>query len=189
MFIVLSQICRDDVDFFVKKGSSEGELESQLSDEFYPPRFKVFFSSTKENDTFIDGKIAFTGATSNLEFNMHLDLHDSVNPANSSASKFQYFYLKYYFIVAVDAGTQTEGQTVSAGKISWTFICFCINNIIFHSTISCEYNFLDQPTWYDKQSFCYSGALSFIECGSILTCMLMQISIKTRTLLRDTFNI
>ena len=87
-----SQICRDDVDFFVRRRLSERELKFQLGDMFYPPRFKVCFSSTKVNDTFSDGKIAFTGATTNIEYNVHLDLHDSINPAISSASKFQYFY-------------------------------------------------------------------------------------------------
>ena len=70
----ISQIFRSDVDFFVKKRLSQGEQECLQSDDFYPPRFDMFFASFQENATLSDGKIAFRGATSDIEFNIHLDL-------------------------------------------------------------------------------------------------------------------
>ena len=74
------QVFCSDVDFFVKEDISEGELLCLQSDEFYPPRFEVFFASFKENATLSDGKIAFNGATSGIKFNLDLDLPDITSP-------------------------------------------------------------------------------------------------------------
>ena len=82
----ISQIFRSEVDFFFKRRLSQGELECLQSDDFYPPRFDVFFASFQENATLSDGKIAFRGATSNIEFNIHLDLpHPRTRPVASHA--------------------------------------------------------------------------------------------------------
>ena len=62
---------------------SEEELECLQSDEFYPPRFEVFFASVQENATLSDGKIAFRGATTDIEFNVHLDLPSPITPTSS----------------------------------------------------------------------------------------------------------
>ena len=58
--VLSMQIFRSEVDFFLKERISEGELEELESEEFYPPRFQVFFASPSQtqNTTFTDGKIA-----------------------------------------------------------------------------------------------------------------------------------
>ena len=70
------------MDFFAKHKLSEEELECLQSDEFYPPRFEVFFASFQENATLSDGKIAFRGATTDIEFNVHLDLSSPIPPVH-----------------------------------------------------------------------------------------------------------
>ena len=77
----LIQIFRSDVDFFVKRGLSQRELECLRSDEFYPPRFKVFFASLQKNAILSGGKIAFRGATTPVEFGIHLPPDPLVSPA------------------------------------------------------------------------------------------------------------
>ncbi|CAI8016747.1 hypothetical protein GBAR_LOCUS10257, partial [Geodia barretti] len=73
-------VFHSEVDFFVKDDISEGELQCLQSDEFYPPRFEVFFASLKENATLGDGQITFSGATSGIKFNLDLDLPDFTSP-------------------------------------------------------------------------------------------------------------
>ena len=85
------QVFRSEVDFFVKDNISEGELLRLQSDEFYPPRFEVFFASFKENATLSDGQITFSGATSGIKFNLDLDLPDFTSPpVTSPAGKIEY---------------------------------------------------------------------------------------------------
>ena len=67
------------MDFFVRGRISEEDLQCLQSDDFYPPRFQVFFVSFKDNATLSDGKIAFNGATSDLEFDIHLNSQHSRN--------------------------------------------------------------------------------------------------------------
>ncbi|CAI8005673.1 hypothetical protein GBAR_LOCUS4357 [Geodia barretti] len=84
-------VFRSEVDFFVKDNISEGELQCLQSDEFYPPRFEVFFASFKENATLSDGQITFSGATSGIKFNLDLDLPDFTSPpVTSPAGKIEY---------------------------------------------------------------------------------------------------
>ncbi|CAI8033894.1 hypothetical protein GBAR_LOCUS19112, partial [Geodia barretti] len=78
------KVFRSEVDFFVKDNISEGELLCLQSDEFYPPRFEVFFASFKENATLSDGQITFSGATSGIKFNLDLDLPDFTSPPVTS---------------------------------------------------------------------------------------------------------
>ena len=68
------QIFRNEVDFFAKRRLSQGELECLRSDEFYPPRFDIFFASFQESSTLSDGNIAFRGAINDIEFNVYLDI-------------------------------------------------------------------------------------------------------------------
>ena len=71
---------RSEVDFFAKEGSAR-----PCSDEFYPPRFEVFYAPSHEDPTLSGGKIAFQGATTPIEFD--IDFHSScpttptVNPS------------------------------------------------------------------------------------------------------------
>ena len=74
------QVFRSEVDFFVKDDISEGELQCLQSDEFYPPRFEMFFAFFKENATLDDGQITFSGATIGIKFNLDLDLPDFTSP-------------------------------------------------------------------------------------------------------------
>ena len=74
------QIFRSDVDFFIREDVTEEELQILQSDEFYPPRFEVFFASFRENATLSDAKISFSGATTDIVFDIHLDVPDHINP-------------------------------------------------------------------------------------------------------------
>ena len=69
------------MDFFVKGRLSQGELECLQSDEFYPPRFRVYIASLQENAIFSGGKIAFRGATTDIEFDIHLTPDPLTSPA------------------------------------------------------------------------------------------------------------
>ena len=80
------QICRSEVDFFLKKRISKGELECLQSHEFYPPRFQVFFASHQENPTLTGGKIAFRGTTSDIEFDTYFNFPDNL-PITPPAGK------------------------------------------------------------------------------------------------------
>ena len=77
------QIFRSDVDFFIKKNVTEEELQLVQSDEFYPPRFEVFFASSRENATLSDAEITFSGAATNIKFNIHLDIPDHITPQST----------------------------------------------------------------------------------------------------------
>ncbi|CAI8057378.1 hypothetical protein GBAR_LOCUS31267 [Geodia barretti] len=114
------KIFRSEVDFFVKRRLSQGELECLKSDDFYPPRFDVFFASFQENATLSDGKIAFRGATSDIEFNIHLDLpHPRTRPVASHAPTTE----------TRDIGSQTEelpvGNSVASQLASGSNVHEC----------------------------------------------------------------
>ena len=72
------------MDFFVKGGLSKGELECLQSDEFYPPRFRVYIASLQKNAILSGGKIAFGGATTDIEFDIHLPPDPLVSPPTLS---------------------------------------------------------------------------------------------------------
>ena len=120
------------MDFFVKRRLSQGELECLKSDDFYPPRFDVFFASFQENATLSDGKIAFRGATSDIEFNIHLDVpHPRTRPvAIHAPSKLELIkvneiiYLHFYIIATEtrDIGSQTEELPVGM----YVQLCTCM---------------------------------------------------------------
>ena len=75
------------MDFFLNERISEGELEELQSDEFYPPRFQVFFASPQTQSMALSGgKIAFKGATSPIEFDIHLNLPPTPDPTTTSAT-------------------------------------------------------------------------------------------------------
>ena len=99
---------RSDVDFFVKRSPSEGEL----NDKFYPPRFEGYFASFRENATLNGGKIAFKGATSGIVYDIHLDC----STANQGKLSCSYsFYNSGYFTEAVDMSAQTKSQPEPLG--------------------------------------------------------------------------
>ena len=106
--IALIQVFRSDVDFFVKRSPSEGEL----NDKFYPPRFEGYFASFRENATLNGGKIAFKGATSGIVYDIHLDC----STANQGKLSCSYsFYNSGYFTEAVDMSAQTKSQPEPLG--------------------------------------------------------------------------
>ena len=68
------------MDFFVKGSLSEEDKERLQNDEFYPPRFRVYIASLQENAILSGGKIAFRGATTDIEFGIHLPPDPLVSP-------------------------------------------------------------------------------------------------------------
>jgi hypothetical protein len=88
-----TKVFRSEVDFFVKRRLSEGELNTLMSDKFYPPRFEGYFACFRANATLDDGKIVFKGATSDIVYDIHLDCPTAI-PAKE----------------AVDMSTPTESQ-------------------------------------------------------------------------------
>ena len=70
----------------------------QSSDEFYPPQFEVFFVSYKENATLSDGKVSFKGATTDIEFDTHLDTHVPITPPEGKTTLLSYLQA-YIFIL------------------------------------------------------------------------------------------
>ncbi|CAI8025142.1 hypothetical protein GBAR_LOCUS14554 [Geodia barretti] len=92
-----NKIYRCDVDFFVKGKISAKTMKKREKDDLYPPRFEMFFVSSKENATFSGGKIAFRGATSGIKFDIHLDSPETPRPVAASAA-------------TIDASSQTEDQ-------------------------------------------------------------------------------
>ncbi|CAI8051843.1 hypothetical protein GBAR_LOCUS28378 [Geodia barretti] len=89
-----TKVFRSEVDFFVKRRLTEGELNTLKSDKFYPPRFEGYFASFRENATLDDGKIVFKGATSDIVYDIHLDCPTAI-PAIKEA---------------VDMSTHTESK-------------------------------------------------------------------------------
>ena len=75
---------RSDVDFFVKRRFSEGEL----NDKFYPPRFEGYFAPLREKATLDDGKIVFKGATCDIVYNIDLDCPTAIQGKLSCSYSF-----------------------------------------------------------------------------------------------------
>ena len=61
-------------------------MKKREEEDLYPPRFVMYFVSYKENATFSDGKIAFRGARGGIEFDIHLDLAETLQ-ADSAANE------------------------------------------------------------------------------------------------------
>ena len=109
--IALIQVFRSEVDFFVKRRLTEGELNTLKSDKFYPPRFEGYFASFRENATLDDGKIVFKGATSDIVYDIHLDCPTAIPAIKGIISVMLFQLLKFMiFTEAVDMSTHTESK-------------------------------------------------------------------------------
>ena len=79
---------RSDVDFFVKRRLSDGELNTLRNDKLYPPRFEGYFAPFREKATLDDGKIVFKGATSDIVYNIDLDCPTAIQGKLSCSYSF-----------------------------------------------------------------------------------------------------
>jgi hypothetical protein len=79
-----TKIFRDDIDFIVRETTSDEDLQYRKCGDFYPPRFRVFLTSTPENPTMIGAKIKFKGSASDIEYDMFLEFQDPEKVPNDA---------------------------------------------------------------------------------------------------------
>lgn len=68
-------------------------MEAHEGRGLYPPMFQVFLASSHKDPTLQGGKIEFTGAESNLEYDIYLDPPDTTAASHPSTGKIRFLYI------------------------------------------------------------------------------------------------